>query len=201
MVAESNPLLTRDEYLAFERRSETKHEYVAGEVVAMAGATRRHNRIQMATSTTLDNQLLNRPCEVFPSDMRVTISALGIYTYPDITVVCGEPLVEDEEEDTLLNPTVIIEILSPATEQYDRSRKFHRYQLIPSFQEYLLIAQDVPRIDHYIHQPDNRWFLTTYEHPDDVIVLPSIDCTLALTDVYRRVTFPPSAQDNIRTRN
>jgi Uma2 family endonuclease len=193
MVAGPNPLITREEYLAFERRSETKHKYVAGEVLAVPVANRRHSLIQVASLTSLDNQLRDRPCEVFPSDMRVTISALGIYTYPDITVVCGEPLVEDEVEDTLLNPTVIIEILSPATEQYDRSRKFHRYQLIPSFREYLLIAQDTCRIDHYVRQPDSRWFQTTYEHPDDVIVLQCIDCTLALADVYRRLTFPSPA--------
>src|SRR5262249_44118793 len=107
-----SPLLTREEYLAFERRSETKHEYVAGEVLPMANATRRHSRIQMAALTSLNIQLRDRHCEVFPSDMRVTISALGIYTYPDITVVCGDSEVEDEVEDTLLNPTVIIEVLS-----------------------------------------------------------------------------------------
>jgi Uma2 family endonuclease len=144
MVAVQSPLLTPEEYLAIERDSAEKHEYVAGEVVAMAGASRRHNLIQTDTGTSLNVQLRDRPCEVYPSDMRVKVSTLGIYTYPDITVVCGEPDLEDAEQDTLLNPTVIIEVLSPATERYDRGLKFHRYQLIPSLRDYLLIAQDRP---------------------------------------------------------
>ena len=113
MVAVQSPLLTPEEYLAFERDSEIKHEYVAGEIIAMAGASRRHNLIQTDTATILNLQLRDRACEVYPSDMRVKVGALGIYIYPDITVVCGESELEDPEQDTLLNPTVIIEILSP----------------------------------------------------------------------------------------
>jgi Uma2 family endonuclease len=193
MALERTPLLTQEEYLAFERQSEMKHEYVAGEILAMTGVSRRHSLINTTTSAYLEFRLRDRPCELHQSDVRVKIAKLGIYTYPDIVVVCGKPEFEDPEVDTLLNPTVIIEILSPSTQSYDRRLKFHRYQLIPSFREYLLIAQDARRVDHYIRQPDDRWFPTTYTHPDDVITLPSLDCTLPLAEVYRRVTFDRSA--------
>lgn len=189
MVAVQNPLMTPEEYLAFERESEVKHEYVAGEIIAMAGASRRHNLIQMDTGTTLNLQLRGRPCEVYPSDMRVKVGALGIYTYPDITVVCGDSELEDAEQDTLLNPTVIIEILSPATERYDRELKFHRYQLIRSLREYLLIAQDRPRIEHYALGDDQRWSLSLHEGLAERVALRSIGCSLALAEVYRKIDF------------
>ncbi len=187
MAAEPQTLRTPAEYLALERRSALKHEYVAGELFAMGGASFRHNVIMTNTLMSLGAQLRARPRIVLPSDMRVKIEPLGVYTYPDLTVVCGEPRLEDDEQDTLLNPTVIVEILSPSTERYDRGRKFQRYRPIPSFQEYLLIAQDACGIDHYIRQPDNSWNLTTFDRQEDTIVLPTIGCTLALADVYRTV--------------
>lgn len=187
MAVEPQLLLTPAEYLALERQGERKHEYAAGERIAMVGASFRHNLIQTSVVASLYSQLGNRPCAVLPSDMRVKIEPLGIYTYPDITVVCGEPQLEDDERDTLLNPTVIVEILSPSTERYDRGRKFQRYRLIPSFREYVLIAQDAYTIDHYIRQADNTWNLSTSDRLDDTIALPSIGCTLALADVYEKV--------------
>ncbi|HEY8597297.1 MAG TPA: Uma2 family endonuclease [Thermomicrobiales bacterium] len=189
MVAVQSPLLTPEEYLAFERESDVKHEYVAGEIIAMAGANRRHNLIQMDTGTTLNLQLRGRNCEVYPSDMRVKVGALGIYTYPDITVVCGDAELEDAEQDTLLNPTVIIEILSPTTQRYDRELKFHRYQLIPSLRDYLLIAQDRPTIEHYALGDDRRWLPALHEGLVESVALRSIGCSLALAEVYRKVRF------------
>ena len=189
MVAERNPLLTREEYLAFERASDTRHEYVAGEVVAMTGASRRHSLIQSATLTSLNLQLWGRPCEVHGSDLRVKIAALGIYTYPDITVVCGEPILEDNERDTLLNPLVLIEILSPSTERYDRRLKFQRYRHIPSFREYLLIAQDRPRVERYTRLEDDTWPLVVHEGLNAAVTLDTLGCTLALGDIYHRVAF------------
>jgi Uma2 family endonuclease len=189
MVAVRSPLLTPEEYLHFERASAEKHEYVAGEVIAMTGASRRHNLIQSTTITSLNNLLGTRPCEVYPSDMRVKVGALGIYTYPDITVVCGEPELEDTEQDTLLNPTVIIEILSPSTASYDRGLKFHRYQLIPSLRDYLLISQDRPLVERYTRADDGRWSPTTSEGMDATVELPGIGCTLALAEIYRKVRF------------
>ena len=189
MAAKPQGLLSREDYLALERRGEGKHEYLAGEVVAMVGASFRHNLIQTRVVASLYQQLRGRACEVTPSDLRVAINALGIYTYPDVTVVCGEPQFEDAEQDTLLNPTLLVEILSPSTESYDRGRKFQHYRLIPTFREYLLIAQDQPLVEHYLRQPDNRWLLATFEQLGDVVALNSIGCTLALADVYDGIRF------------
>ena len=194
MAAKPQGLLSREDYLALERHGEGKHEYLDGERVAMVGASFRHNLIQTRVMASLYQQLRGRPCEVTPSDLRVAIGALGVYTYPDITVVCGEPQFEDAEQDTLLNPTLLVEILSPSTESYDRGEKFERYRLIPSFREYLLIAQDRPLVEHYLRQPDNRWLLATFEQLDDVIALDSIGCTLALADVYAGIRFDQPAR-------
>ena len=194
MVAVQTPLLTPAEYLAFERESETKHEYVAGEVFAMVGASRRHNLIQMDTGTSLNTQLRGRLCEVYPSDMRVKVGALGVYTYPDITVVCGKVELEDAEQDTLLNPTVIIEILSPSTECYDRGLKFHRYQLIPSLRDYLLIAQDRPLVEHFTRDDAGRWILVQQAGSGEQIHLASLGCVLDLAEMYRKIEFDPAPQ-------
>ncbi len=189
MAAEFKPLLTPAEYLAFERTSETRHEYVAGELVAMAGASRAHNLIQLDTATSLNLQLRSRGCDVYPSDMRVKIGPLGIYTYPDITIVCGESELEDSEQDTLLNPTAIIEIFSPSTERYDHDLKFRRYQLIPSLRHYLLIAQDEPRVEHYTIGHDGELRLRVCRGVDTVVDLPALGCRLPLADIYARITF------------
>ena len=148
----------------------------------------------MRVVASLYQKLRGRSGEVTPSDLRVAIGALGIYTYPDVTVVCGEPQFEDAEQDTLLNPTLLIEILSPSTESYDHGRKFQHYRLIPTFREYLLIAQDQPLVEHYLRQPDNRWLLATFEQLDDVIALDVIGCTLALADVYAGIRFDQPAR-------
>ncbi|MBI5670075.1 MAG: Uma2 family endonuclease [Chloroflexi bacterium] len=181
--------MTPEEYLAFERASNTKHEYINGEVVAMTGASRNHNRIAGSAYAALYAQLRNRPCDIFPSDMRVKTGD-GEYTYPDISIVCGDARFEDDVIDTLLNPTVIIEVLSPSTAMYDRGTKFHHYRTIESLQEYVMIAQDSIHIEHYVRQGEH-WLLTDIDHPDTVVALPSIDCTLAVSDVYEKVTFTP----------
>ena len=189
MAVEVNRLLTPAEYLASERESETKHEYVAGEMIAMVGASEEHNLIQMDTSTSLNIQLRPKGCLIYGGDMRVKIGALGIYTYPDITVVCGGSELEDQRRDTLLNPNVIIEILSPSTQRYDRGLKFRRYQLIPSLRDYLLIAQDEPRVEHYTIGQYGELNLRVYRSLDAVIDLPTIGCRLPLAEVYFRITF------------
>ena len=193
MAAMRSPLLTPEEYLAFERESVVKHEYVAGALLAMAGASRRHSLIQSAMITSLNNRLTARPCDVHPSDMRVKVSSVGIYLYPDITVVCGTSELEDTVQDTLLNPTVIIEILSPSTANYDRGLKFHRYQLIPSLRDYLLIAQDRPLVEHYAREDDGRWSPSTYADMDGTIPLPNIACSFPLAEIYRQISFDSSA--------
>ncbi len=189
MAAELKPLLTPAEYLAFERASETKHEYVAGELTAMAGASRRHNLIVSRTVTGLNNTLAARSCEVYANDMRVKIGSLGIYTYPDIAIVCDEPILEDTEQDTLLNPAVIIEVLSPSTERYDRDLKFRRYRLIPTLRDYLLIAQDEPRVEHYTIGQDGELGLRVYRTVATVVDLPTLGCRLPLAEIYARITF------------
>jgi Uma2 family endonuclease len=189
MVTQPRPHLTPAEYLAMERQAETKSEYHDGEIVAMAGASREHNLIAMNTVRELSTQLRGRPCETYPSDMRVRIPARNISTYPDIVVVCGEPEFEDAEVDTLLNPTVIIEVLSSSTERYDRGRKFAQYRTLPSLREYLLIAQDEHRIDYYRREADGNWFIGEAQGRDATLTL-AIGCTLALADIYERITLP-----------
>ncbi|MBA3870219.1 MAG: Uma2 family endonuclease [Anaerolineae bacterium] len=187
MVANAQKKWTVEEYLAFERSSEEKHEYYAGEIFAMSGASREHNLVVMNTGTALNSQLAQRPCEVYPSDMRVKINSIK-YTYPDVTVVCGEPRFADDEFDTLLNPTVIVEVLSESTEKYDRGKKSEHYRTLDSLQEYVLIAQDEIHTEHYI-RANNKWVLTEAKTIDAKVELSSINCTLSLADVYRKVTF------------
>lgn len=179
---------TVEDYLAFERSSEDRHEYLNGEIYLMTGASRNHNLIVLNTAASLHSQLRDRPCEIYASDMRVRTGQRG-YVYPDVVVVRGEPQLEDGELDTLLNPTVIIEVLSSSTEQYDRGQKFHQYRALPSVQEYVLIAQELARIEVYRRQEQGQWLYTATTTPDDLIELTSIDAKLSLTDVYARVTF------------
>jgi Uma2 family endonuclease len=187
MSAQLKIRLTPEEYLAIERKAEYKSEYYAGEMFAMAGASEPHNLIAGNTFATLHAQLRKRPCKVYPSDMRVKVSPTGLYTYPDVTVVCGKAQFDDEEKDTLLNPTVIIEVLSPSTEGYDRGRKFEHYRKLESLQEYVLIAQDTYHVEHYTRQPDNQWLLSEIEGLQGTLHLPSINCDLPLADLYDKV--------------
>jgi Uma2 family endonuclease len=187
MSSQPQKLLTPEEYLARERKAEFKSEYFAGEMFAMAGASRQHNLIAANIIRTLGNQLLERPCNVYPSDMRVKINKINKYTYPDVVVACGEEQFEDEHGDTLLNPVLIIEILSDSTEAYDRGKKFEHYQSLDSLAEYLLISQDPSRVEHYVRQDDRTWTYTEFHQAEDVVHLPTIDCDLALKDVYAKV--------------
>ena len=184
--------LTPREYLARERQSPTKNEYYNGEVFAFAGASEAHNLIVSNVLTLFNLQLRSRPCKVYPSDMRVKVSETGLYTYPDITVVCGEAEVEDEHMDTLLNPILIVEVLSPSTEKDDRIVKFAHYRRLASLKEYLLIAQDSVRLEQYVRQVDDRWILTEYSDLQASAAMQSVECSLALRDVYAKVSFPAS---------
>jgi Uma2 family endonuclease len=191
MVSSVKPrLYTPAEYLERERKAECKSEYLAGRIYAMAGATRRHNLIAMNTGSALNTRLSGRPCEVYGSDMRIRVDASGLYTYPDVTVVCGTPRFEDAQEDTLLNPTVLIEVLSKTTEAYDRGDKFAHYRTLDSLMDYVLITQAKARIEHYRRQPDGRWLLTEVMDLQGTVRLDSIDCTLAPSEVYDKATFP-----------
>lgn len=192
MSTQPKTCLTPEEYLAVERRNEYKSEYVDGEVFAMTGASRRHNLIAVNMTAEIHRQLRGRPCETYAGDMRVRIQSKRVYayTYPDVVVVCGEPRFEDGHLDTLLNPTVVIEVLSESTERYDRGRKFGFYRTIESLAEYVLVAQDEHRVEQYTRQADGRWLLSDHRSPEEVVELTSVRCALALREVYERVTLP-----------
>src|SRR5205085_3411542 len=178
---------TPEEYLALERKAKDKSEYFKGEIFARTGASRRHNLIAGNVLAALHNQLRQRPCEVYSSDMRVRVSETGLYTYPDVVVVCGEPLFADEQKDTLVNPTLLVEVLSKSTASYDRGEKFEHYRKLASLAEYLVIAQTKYHVEHYVRQPDNQWLLAETDDLQQTIHLPAIACALALTDVYVKV--------------
>lgn len=185
--------LTPAEYLAFERQSEIKHEYFRGELFAMAGASRQHVRIAVNVTILLGNQLKRRGCDVFNSDMRVKVSPTGLYTYPDLVVVCGRPRFEDRELDTLLNPTVVVEILSKSTEAYDRGEKFAQYRTLESLTDYLLISQERPHIERFTRQEGGLWLFSDSIGLDAVMPIESIQCQLPLAEVYDRVEFDESS--------
>jgi len=175
--------LTPQEYLAQERLSQTKHEYIKGEIFAMSGGSFAHNLISSNLIATLHSQLKKRPCCVLPSDQRVQV--IEGYVYPDITIVCGQPQFSDG--DNLTNLIAIIEVLSPSTADYDGSGKFARYRQNPSIQEYLLVAQDKQHVMHYVRQANNRWLLTEYFDENAQFELLSIACTLTFADIYDKV--------------
>lgn len=190
MSAEPERRWSTHEYLAFERQSETKHEFIAGQILAMTGASRSHGRIVWNICGQLYPQLQDRGCEGFAGDMRVHIPVTERYTYPDVVVACGEPQFEDAELDTLLSPTLIIEVLSPSTEDHDRGSKLFHYRSIPSLLGILLIAQDKILVERYHRQSDGGWLLTDIDDPEAVLELQEIDARLALKDVYRGVHEP-----------
>ena len=180
---------TPEEYLTLERKAEYKSEYVNGAIFAMSGASERHNVIVLNIGASLHAQFRNRPCRVYASDMRVKVSQTGLYAYPDIVALCGEPQFDDAQKDILLNPAVIIEVLSPSTEAYDRGGKFEHYRKLASLAEYLLVSQEKPRIEHYVRQPDNLWLLSEASSLQDTVHLPSINCSLSVANVYEKVEF------------
>lgn len=189
MSTHSKAFVTPEQYLEIERDAEYKSEYFDGEMFAMAGGTEPHNLIASHINRDLDQQTRRRPCLVYTSDMQVRASSTGLYTYPDASVVCGEPKFLDEGRRTLLNPNVIVEVLSPSTEAYNRGRKFEHYKTIESLAEYLLVASDRMHADLFTRQPDGRWILSSADKPNDAIELASIGCRLILADIYEKVNF------------
>lgn len=187
MSVQPQPHYSPEEYLELERKAEYKSEYFNGEIFAMSGASEEHNLIAGNVFAALHSQFRGRPCKVYASDMRVKVSQTGLYTYPDVVAVCEEAQLEDDQLDTLLNPTVLIEVLSKSTEAYDRGDKAEYYRKLSSLAEYLLVSQDKHHIEHYVRQSDHTWLLSEASELQDVITLPSIDCTLSLADVYDKV--------------
>ncbi|MEA2164170.1 MAG: hypothetical protein QOK37_2297 [Thermoanaerobaculia bacterium] len=181
-------LLTPQEYLDLERKSEIRSEYIDGEMIAMSGASRRHARIAGNLHGEIWARLRGTGCEVYINDLRVKVSPTGMYTYPDIVALCGEPELEDEHVDTLLNPSVIIEVLSDSTEAYDRGEKFAHYRRIDSLREYVLVSQNKVRVEHYRRDAD-QWILSEISGPDAILHLQSIDCHVAVSTIYEKVEF------------
>jgi Uma2 family endonuclease len=183
--------LTPEQYLAIERQSGFKSEYLNGFITAMSGASRAHNRIAGNVYRKLSDQLENRPCEAFISDLRLCVNPTGLYTYPDVMVVCGETEYLDEEVDTLLNPTLVIEVLSPTTESYDRGAKFGHYRRLTSLKEYVLISQDQILVERFTRHGDD-WLLSVQDDLADTLRLESIDCSVPLREIYAKVSFSGS---------
>jgi Uma2 family endonuclease len=190
MSLQPKTYLTSEQYLAIEREAEYKSEFYQGEMFGMAGVSRQHCLIMVNIGSELSIQLKGKPDKAFLSSMRVKVNQTGLYTYPDVTVVCGEARFDDDHRDTLTNPTVLIEILSKSTEAYDRGEKFAQYRRLDSLKEYLLVAQDQYRIECFTRQANGQWLLSEAVGPDGLIQLESIDCTLALAEVYDKVEFP-----------
>jgi Uma2 family endonuclease len=193
MSLQPKPYYSFEDYLAAEREStDAKHEYVAGEVFAMTGASFNHNLITANLAGELRQQLKSRPCTVLSNDMRLRIQAADACAYPDIVVLCDKPAFYDGRKDVLTDATLLAEVFSPSTEGYDRGGKFAIYRNLPSLRQYLLIAQDRCAIDVFTCRPDGRWLLDAYTDPEAAIPCESIGCTLILRDVYDKVEFEPA---------
>ena len=193
------PRYTVEEYLSLEREAADKNEYIDGEIVAMAGATRKHNLIGLNTATELRFQLKGRQCETYANGMRVRMRGAR-YGYPDVVVVCGEPQFADDEFDVLLNPTVVVEVLSDSTRFRDKTEKLETYQAMDSVRECLLIEQDKMRVEQYIKQTPKQWLLRIYEDTDETIELAAIGCNVPLTDIYAQVDFVTEESSELNER-
>jgi Uma2 family endonuclease len=180
---------TPDEYLERERQSPARSEYFDGEIFAMGGATRRHNLIVANLVREIGRQIAGRPCELYATDMKVEVSATGLFTYPDVVVVCEEPRFRSQREDVLFNPTLSIEVLSETTETYGRGGKAEQYRTIASLREYILVAQDRCHVERYVRQAGDQWVLSEFGDPAAAFHIDAIVCDLALREVYDKVKF------------
>ena len=190
MAAEPRPLISREAYLALEDESDERHEYIAGEVFAMVGGTEPHGLIIGNVIAALHGPTRRRGCRIYPGEVRIAISAIDIYTFPDVSLVCGQPQHEGSRRDIILNPKVVIEVLSPSTERYDRGQKFQYYQHLPSLDTYILVAHEMPLIEQYVRQSDQKWLYSAARGLDAILSLPTLECSLVLADVYDLVECP-----------
>jgi Uma2 family endonuclease len=193
--AGSIPRFTPEQYLALERKADFKSEYFDGFLIAMAGASREHNLIAGNLHGEIRSQFKGRSCEVYIGDMRVRAGSKGPYTYPDVVAVCGGARFLDDLLDTLLNPTLIVEVLSATTERHDRGDKFTSYRKIPSLREYVLVAQDKVQVERYTRQGE-EWVLTVFDSLDQTLRLTSIECEIPLREIYAKVDLPAKAADD-----
>jgi len=185
--------MTMEEYIEFDQNNEGRWEYFDGEVIDMAGGTLNHNQIASNISRVLGNKLEEKGCRALPGDMRLKVPKALPYRYPDVVVACGEPIIETiQGQEMLVNPLLIVEVLSASTKAYDFDFKFTAYQSIESFQEYLLVAQDRPRVTQYVRQPDGQWVRRDIEGMESVVKFATVDCELTFSEIYRLVKFPPA---------
>ena len=182
--------ISPEEYLALERRADGRSEWVDDEVFALAGASFVHSLITGNVVAALKPRLRGRGCTVHPSDLRVHVERGGMYYYPDVVVVCGPPQFVDGEKDTVTNPTLVVEVLSPSTEGWDRGAKFARYRRLDSLREVLFVAQDQIRVERYLRQPDGFWLLAEYGEETGDVIISTLDVLLPLAEVYEGVAFP-----------
>lgn len=190
------PRFTPEEYLERERRSDVRHEYLDGQIYEMAGESLNHSQICINLAREVSLRLKGTRCQALSPNMKVRAQTRGFYAYPDLTIVCGEPLFDDERRDVLLNPKVIFEVLSPSTAAYDRVKKFTRYRAeIASFSDYVLVAQDEMVVEHYEKQADGRWVYAAYTEISETVKLASIDCELAMREIYDRVLLEEATLD------
>lgn len=181
------------DYLALERAADTKHEFFDGEIFAMSGGSLYHSKLSVNVVHELSKALESGPCSVLNSDMRIKLPT-GLYTYPDASVICEQPKFEDGRNDVLLNPLVIVEVLSPSTESYDRGKKFEHYRSCSSLRDYVLISQDRVFVEHFSRQPNSdQWLLTTWNSLDAVIMFESLGVSLAVRGVYAKIDLPSVA--------
>lgn len=195
-----NPIrkMTPEEFLAFERASDVKHEYIGGQIVAMGGAKRNHNIVSINLGSELNRIIEEKDCEAYLADMRVFLPSTNEYAYPDISVVCGEPVFQDEVLDTLVNPLLIVEVLSDSTEAYDRGLKFRLYRSVKSLREYVIVSQNQPRIEKYVKKGDGFWVLSETAGIDSELLLESIGSAVLLSRIYRKINFEQSDEPIIR---
>jgi Uma2 family endonuclease len=197
MSKQQKARFTAAEYLSMERNSSEKHEFAFGEIYAMSGASARHVEIVGNNAGELRNQLRQRPCRVYSTDLRLCVDANHRYTYPDVVVVCGQPQFLDDQLDTLLNPDLIVEVLSESTRNYDRGDKFQQYRGIPSFREYVLVDQAKVHVERHTKRPDGTWSLWETDSLDDAVRLGSIAVTLPVTEIYLKIEFDPARESAV----
>src|ERR1051325_1432686 len=191
-VAQPVKRFSESEYLEFERQADSKSEFSEGELFAMSGGTPLHSLIATNLAAEFHNQLKGKRCVPYNSDLRLKIEATGLFTYPDLSVVCGPIQFAAGTDDTVVNPTVIAEVLSDSTEAYDRGKKFENYRQMPSLREYLLVSQKEPRIEHFVRQPDHQWLLREAVGLEAALTLPSLEISISLAEVFARVEFVPT---------
>lgn len=186
--AESHPVFSDADYLRFERSAQERHEYIDGSVFAMAGESPNHSTICFNLYGTLYGQLRGKRCRGYSPNMKVATNEAGLFSYPDLIIVCGQPTYHDKTSDVVTNPTVIFEVLSPSTESYDRGEKFLRYtNNIASLEDYVLIAQSSPHIEHY--SKSSGWKKAEIDRSDAILKLDSVECEIVLSELYDRIEF------------